>query len=167
MIRRPPRSTLFPYTTLFRSRRPRDRAHRSIRWSVSRATWRDLTGERRSARRSQDPAALAAPEAGWDRGADPRNEPESRRRRDRDVYRATHIRKWRARNSSGPRSPYGWRPRVGRRSHCQPGPRRPARTLRTDDPRRGLARAGGPETPRGRGGDPRGRKPPRWGATQR
>src|SRR4051812_49882482 len=25
MIRRPPRSTLFPYTTLFRSRRPRDR----------------------------------------------------------------------------------------------------------------------------------------------
>src|SRR5436853_2638220 len=35
MIRRPPRSTLFPYTTLFRSRRghhrvdePRDRAHR-------------------------------------------------------------------------------------------------------------------------------------------
>src|SRR6266481_8980722 len=29
MIRRPPRSTLFPYTTLFRSsRRPRPRAHR-------------------------------------------------------------------------------------------------------------------------------------------
>src|SRR2546422_4068683 len=28
MIRRPPRSTLFPYTTLFRSRRPdRERAH--------------------------------------------------------------------------------------------------------------------------------------------
>src|SRR3989441_1589825 len=26
MIRRPPRSTLFPYTTLFRSRRPHDRA---------------------------------------------------------------------------------------------------------------------------------------------
>src|SRR2546429_3833772 len=26
MIRRPPRSTLFPYTTLFRSRRPRERA---------------------------------------------------------------------------------------------------------------------------------------------
>src|SRR2546422_10045822 len=25
MIRRPPRSTLFPYTTLFRSRRPHDR----------------------------------------------------------------------------------------------------------------------------------------------
>src|SRR3712207_7893515 len=28
MIRRPPRSTLFPYTTLFRSRRDRRRAHR-------------------------------------------------------------------------------------------------------------------------------------------
>src|SRR5256885_9663349 len=27
MIRRPPRSTLFPYTTLFRSRRERKRAH--------------------------------------------------------------------------------------------------------------------------------------------
>src|SRR2546427_7275222 len=27
MIRRPPRSTLFPYTTLFRSRVPRDHAH--------------------------------------------------------------------------------------------------------------------------------------------
>src|SRR5256885_4797124 len=28
MIRRPPRSTLFPYTTLFRSRHLRDRHHR-------------------------------------------------------------------------------------------------------------------------------------------
>src|SRR2546427_8324778 len=28
MIRRPPRSTLFPYTTLFRSRRRRHRPHR-------------------------------------------------------------------------------------------------------------------------------------------
>src|SRR2546426_4886482 len=27
MIRRPPRSTLFPYTTLFRSREPQGRAH--------------------------------------------------------------------------------------------------------------------------------------------
>src|SRR5438552_5912074 len=31
MIRRPPRSTLFPYTTLFRSRR-RDGAGRRVRW---------------------------------------------------------------------------------------------------------------------------------------
>src|SRR5699024_12259971 len=28
MLRRPPRSTLFPYTTLFRSHRPVDRAHK-------------------------------------------------------------------------------------------------------------------------------------------
>src|SRR2546422_8395046 len=34
MIRRPPRSTLFPYTTLFRSRRPRGRGrgNRAARW---------------------------------------------------------------------------------------------------------------------------------------
>src|SRR5262245_62688370 len=31
MIRRPPRSTLFPYTTLFRSRRPRPRRHTAAR----------------------------------------------------------------------------------------------------------------------------------------
>src|SRR3712207_8369245 len=31
MIRRPPRSTLFPYTTLFRSVRPPDRPHRPRR----------------------------------------------------------------------------------------------------------------------------------------
>src|SRR5256885_7808999 len=37
MIRRPPRSTLFPYTTLFRSRRvrPRRRHHRARRARVS------------------------------------------------------------------------------------------------------------------------------------
>src|SRR3712207_7917782 len=31
MIRRPPRSTLFPYTTLFRSHRGRERARRRLR----------------------------------------------------------------------------------------------------------------------------------------
>src|SRR6266571_7064434 len=31
MIRRPPRSTLFPYTTLFRSLRPRTRLHHRFR----------------------------------------------------------------------------------------------------------------------------------------
>src|SRR3712207_7317658 len=31
MIRRPPRSTLFPYTTLFRSHRERERAHQPRR----------------------------------------------------------------------------------------------------------------------------------------
>src|SRR5438309_3358563 len=30
MIRRPPRSTLFPYTTLFRSRDPDDREHHGV-----------------------------------------------------------------------------------------------------------------------------------------
>src|SRR3712207_2036373 len=37
MIRRPPRSTLFPYTTLFRSRRPG--ASRSPRWRRPSTTW--------------------------------------------------------------------------------------------------------------------------------
>src|SRR3712207_7974753 len=31
MIRRPPRSTLFPYTTLFRSREPHEQAHEQKR----------------------------------------------------------------------------------------------------------------------------------------
>src|SRR5438105_7114985 len=35
MIRRPPRSTLFPYTTLFRSRRERRRRARAERHAVS------------------------------------------------------------------------------------------------------------------------------------
>src|SRR5256885_9260994 len=38
MIRRPPRSTLFPYTTLFRSREPHVEAHRA----AAHALWRDL-----------------------------------------------------------------------------------------------------------------------------
>src|SRR3989442_7258982 len=32
MIRRPPRSTLFPYTTLFRSQTVRPEGHHSVRW---------------------------------------------------------------------------------------------------------------------------------------
>src|SRR2546430_16265034 len=40
MIRRPPRSTLFPYTTLFRSRRPGGRrAHASRAMSLNFADW--------------------------------------------------------------------------------------------------------------------------------
>src|SRR5256885_3846628 len=38
MIRRPPRSTLFPYTTLFRSIRRTDEHRRS--WPSQRAKWR-------------------------------------------------------------------------------------------------------------------------------
>src|SRR2546422_7224024 len=49
MIRRPPRSTLFPYTTLFRSREKRRH------WRSGRSRHRNLfswfTGERRSRRR--------------------------------------------------------------------------------------------------------------------
>src|SRR5690349_22554782 len=47
MIRRPPRSTLFPYTTLFRSRG--ERAHRSARCAM-----RDLFGRGRGSTRVED-----------------------------------------------------------------------------------------------------------------
>src|SRR3712207_8732733 len=49
MIRRPPRSTLFPYTTLFRSRRggsARHRIPRIRRTSARRAPLSDLSGMR-------------------------------------------------------------------------------------------------------------------------
>src|SRR2546422_2371778 len=49
MIRRPPRSTLFPYTTLFRSCRARDPSRDSARWSCSRRA------SRRAARRRSRP----------------------------------------------------------------------------------------------------------------
>src|SRR2546430_13094715 len=53
MIRRPPRSTLFPYTTLFRSRGPG--AHRDFRTLDGRA-WRPHTGaaQSRSLSRSEE-----------------------------------------------------------------------------------------------------------------
>src|SRR2546426_4988996 len=58
MIRRPPRSTLFPYTTLFRSRRPRatGRGGRRARVSASRGR---IGRDRRtpSARRRTRPRA--------------------------------------------------------------------------------------------------------------
>src|SRR2546426_8913218 len=43
MIRRPPRSTLFPYTTLFRSRKP---GHRFARAGAEELVARALPGER-------------------------------------------------------------------------------------------------------------------------
>src|SRR5258708_9695161 len=43
MIRRPPRSTLFPYTTLFRSHRHADR-QRTDRWALLWNAARDLWG---------------------------------------------------------------------------------------------------------------------------
>src|SRR3712207_8303252 len=59
MIRRPPRSTLFPYTTLFRSPRPvrrseestlcaRNRGRTTARLSAHRPKWRRRTGTGRS-----------------------------------------------------------------------------------------------------------------------
>src|SRR3712207_7043721 len=49
MIRRPPRSTLFPYTTLFRSRRRR---------SPDRIQGRDLVARHRDHGRLEDPGGL-------------------------------------------------------------------------------------------------------------
>src|SRR3712207_8323104 len=46
MIRRPPRSTLFPYTTLFRSRNPPSRPMRSSRSSRSRTAASRSSGVR-------------------------------------------------------------------------------------------------------------------------
>src|SRR2546428_10344320 len=53
MIRRPPRSTLFPYTTLFRSRRlPLLRRHLRIARAraARRSRWRDRGRDRKSTR---------------------------------------------------------------------------------------------------------------------
>src|SRR5687767_15605118 len=58
MIRRPPRSTLFPYTTLFRSAR---------RWTASRATIHSSTG-RVSTNAFPDPSA-GSPCRAWDSAA--------------------------------------------------------------------------------------------------
>src|SRR3712207_9528180 len=49
MIRRPPRSTLFPYTTLFRSFRPELIREAEFRPSPGTLSYVDLTGARRSA----------------------------------------------------------------------------------------------------------------------
>src|SRR6266542_7112255 len=63
MIRQPPRSTLFPYTTLFRSRRPaaprrRARGPPSGANVTSAATWRRLQSDTH-ARPERFPATLA------------------------------------------------------------------------------------------------------------
>src|SRR5258706_5288947 len=63
MIRRPPRSTLFPYTTLFRSGEPRDRTRRSgvrvhdERFALARRISRELV------RRAHGPADSACGKA--------------------------------------------------------------------------------------------------------
>src|SRR3712207_1259263 len=50
MIRRPPRSTLFPYTTLFRSDGPRP-----SRWAKFRRTMRDASSEPGCSRDQEQP----------------------------------------------------------------------------------------------------------------
>src|SRR5690554_7972016 len=50
MIRRPPRSTLFPYTTLFRSRRPRRRHRLHPRAGDGAVGGRGGRGDRKSTR---------------------------------------------------------------------------------------------------------------------
>src|SRR3989454_12803906 len=73
MIRRPPRSTLFPYTTLFRSRRAADRAPElapvDAAGQPDRLLWRrDRNGRqrlpRRPRRRAHADAVVARPERG-------------------------------------------------------------------------------------------------------
>src|SRR5688572_31627236 len=53
MIRRPPRSTLFPYTTLFRSDRRFKRAPSRTGLDVCRGTWRGRSEEHTSELQSQ------------------------------------------------------------------------------------------------------------------
>src|SRR3989442_15873572 len=55
MIRRPPRSTLFPYTTLFRSRRRRQRARQALLRAVA-------PGDRSDERLARDADTEGAPE---------------------------------------------------------------------------------------------------------
>src|SRR5690554_7671436 len=58
MIRRPPRSTLFPYTTLFRSDRPRSRRRSPSRSTNSRAYGRSSSSWCRCHIASPNPARL-------------------------------------------------------------------------------------------------------------
>src|SRR2546430_12689064 len=105
MIRRPPRSTLFPYTTLFRSRRkpwgrgtrdeervwlfvrPRDRRHIPVRRQLSGAyapAFSLAVGGDRLRRSATDPGGYASTTG--DRGAPVRLD----RRRRRQARRAAH-----------------------------------------------------------------------------
>src|SRR2546426_6906602 len=62
MIRRPPRSTLFPYTTLFRSRRHSAREHGLTHTDVAeRAVIGLETGEQRAMRSEEHTSELQSP----------------------------------------------------------------------------------------------------------
>src|SRR3712207_7514592 len=61
MIRRPPRSTLFPYTTLFRSRDARSPlAHRMRYGTTHHDAWSSAAGDDEPGRRSRLPHAAEA-----------------------------------------------------------------------------------------------------------
>src|SRR5437868_12636600 len=60
MIRRPPRSTLFPYTTLFRSKMPREENGR--RWQIGAPP----NGESTRRINVDNPSAIQGPERGID-----------------------------------------------------------------------------------------------------
>src|SRR3712207_7176875 len=63
MIRRPPRSTLFPYTTLFRSQHVAEfRAAGDVRGEVARIDVRDRRDERRAEERQDAAEAAAGPQ---------------------------------------------------------------------------------------------------------
>src|SRR3712207_8056258 len=70
MIRRPPRSTLFPYTTLFRSRR--------TVLETTRAPARALATPRGAPRAPRPPAAAAPPTATTRRAEHPRDRKSTR-----------------------------------------------------------------------------------------
>src|SRR5256885_8155057 len=61
MIRRPPRSTLFPYTTLFRSNRVSDHSHRQRRWHFQALRWTSRKGLRQRRRSEEHTSELQSP----------------------------------------------------------------------------------------------------------
>src|SRR2546426_8696654 len=61
MIRRPPRSTLFPYTTLFRSRQDRDPHRRASEGRADRGGGRRHAGRTAAARSEEHTSELQSP----------------------------------------------------------------------------------------------------------
>src|SRR2546422_5167257 len=80
MIRRPPRSTLFPYTTLFRSSSPSARCRHDVATAINRR--RPAVGDRAGVQRGgDDRSRIAAAQAG------PAASRSDRRERDRKSTR--------------------------------------------------------------------------------
>src|SRR2546422_7377943 len=96
MIRRPPRSTLFPYTTLFRSHLPRPRGRARERVQLLDVLLEDL--DRKSTRLNSSHGYIS--------------------------YAVFCLKKKKSRHS--PRSPSRSESRVAHHTVCRPGPPRPA-----------------------------------------